>query len=307
MKTHTMKLLLTAISLFLFSAGCFGYDSNRLQEPVDIEGLEIPYFEFSLFKLPGTKLQIKSQHPLKLTGSTEATENAKELKVPITPGWYHYKLENKVTGEILTLHLFSLIPRSAVNEKGYLNHFNIGHYPNSRLKNQAIYDPPLGFIQVEKKDMSIHVSPNFTIGQFLSKQGDGFPKYLVLRPELIIKLERILRALNLAGHKTSSFHIMSGYRTPSYNRAIGNVPYSRHVWGGAADVFIDENPKDSIMDDLNGDGKRDKQDSIWLSGFIDAMSKRGEFKNLGGLGVYGSTSAHGPFVHVDVRGYRARW
>ena len=28
---------------------------------------------------------------------------------------------------------------------------------------------------------------------------------------------------------------------------------------------------------------------------------------IGGLGVYGSTSAHGPFIHVDVRGTRARW
>lgn len=123
----------------------------------------------------------------------------------------------------------------------------------------------------------------------------------------MIKLERILRALNLAGHKTDGFHIMSGYRTPFYNHAIGNVLYSRHQWGGAADIFIDDNPKDTYMDDLNGDGRTDKKDSIWLSAFIDAMSKRGEFKNLGGLGVYGSNYAHGPFVHVDVRGFRARW
>ena len=31
---------------------------------------------------------------------------------------------------------------------------------------------------------------------------------------------------------------------------FGNVKYSRHVYGGAADIFIDENPKDEMMDDF---------------------------------------------------------
>jgi uncharacterized protein YcbK (DUF882 family) len=38
------------------------------------------------------------------------------------------------------------------------------------------------------------------------------------------------------------------------------------------------------------------------------MSRQGHFgPRIGGLGIYGSTSAHGPFIHVDVRGTRARW
>jgi hypothetical protein len=28
---------------------------------------------------------------------------------------------------------------------------------------------------------------------------------------------------------------------------------------------------------------------------------------IGGLGKYPPTAAHGPFVHVDVRDYSARW
>jgi hypothetical protein len=28
---------------------------------------------------------------------------------------------------------------------------------------------------------------------------------------------------------------------------------------------------------------------------------------VGGLGIYGTTSTHGPFIHVDTRGFRARW
>ncbi|MFH2036543.1 MAG: hypothetical protein ABIJ45_09090 [Candidatus Zixiibacteriota bacterium] len=30
-------------------------------------------------------------------------------------------------------------------------------------------------------------------------------------------------------------------------------------------------------------------------------------KFIGGLGRYKKTEDHGPFVHTDVRGYRARW
>jgi uncharacterized protein YcbK (DUF882 family) len=28
---------------------------------------------------------------------------------------------------------------------------------------------------------------------------------------------------------------------------------------------------------------------------------------VGGIGIYPATSAHGPFVHIDARGTRARW
>ena len=48
----------------------------------------------------------------------------------------------------------------------------------------------------------------------------------------------ILQKVNERGYRCDTFHIMSGYRTPYYNGAIGNVRYSRHVWGGAADIFF---------------------------------------------------------------------
>jgi hypothetical protein len=102
--------------------------------------------------------------------------------------------------------------------------------------------------------------------------------------------------------------VMSGYRTPFYNAAIGNVPYSRHVWGGAADIYIDDAPRDGEMDDLNADGRIDRADAEWLAAFIDDLSDEGRFgTGIGGIGIYDSNEAHGPFVHVDTRGFRARW
>ncbi|MBU1650670.1 hypothetical protein KKA00_00500, partial [bacterium] len=95
---------------------------------------------------------------------------------------------------------------------------------------------------------------------------------------------------------------------PYYNKAIGNVKYSRHVWGGAADIFIDENPVDGMMDDINGDGSHTYKDAEILYNIIDDLYGKAWYKPFqGGLGWYRKTNSHGPFVHVDVRGFRARW
>ena len=93
---------------------------------------------------------------------------------------------------------------------------------------------------------------------------------------------------------------MSGYRTPAYNRALGNVPYSRHEWGSAADIFIDED-HDGRMDDLNGDGRSDYRDAELIYNLFQTAGVEG------GMGKYRRTEGHGPFVHDDVRDRRARW
>jgi uncharacterized protein YcbK (DUF882 family) len=103
--------------------------------------------------------------------------------------------------------------------------------------------------------------------------------------------------------------VMSGFRTPQYNSRGGNTAgrasLSRHMYGDAADVFID-NDGNGWMDDLNGDGKVTIKDSEVIQAAVDRVER--EHPNLvGGAGVYVATSGHGPFIHVDVRGYRARW
>ena len=65
---------------------------------------------------------------------------------------------------------------------------------------------------------------------------------------------------------------------------------------------------DGRMDDLNRDGSVDGRDAMVLASWIEDLWQRPEFKNCqGGLGIYNGTGAHGPFVHVDMRGFKARW
>lgn len=74
------------------------------------------------------------------------------------------------------------------------------------------------------------------------------------------------------------------------------------------DIFIDQDPKDDMMDDLNKDGKIDYRDAAILYDIIDDMYGKPFYRTfVGGLARYEKTAAHGPFVHVDVRGFHARW
>jgi uncharacterized protein YcbK (DUF882 family) len=131
---------------------------------------------------------------------------------------------------------------------------------------------------------------------------------LLLREELLLKLEALLQAVNKRGVAVNTLHVMSGFRTPHYNRAIGNqTDYSRHLYGGAADVFVDADG-DGTMDDVTGDGTTTRADARWLANLVESLQDGADMPPvIGGLGVYGPAPHRGPFVHVDARGYRARW
>lgn len=295
------------------------WDAARLTEPLRVDGLALPYPEFAIFLLPGQRFEVGFANAA-ATGSYRFGDAAgtvggpavagavTALAAPPTPGHYTLEIDNPAAAERALIHVFTLVPARQVGADGRLNGYRIGAYPATPLRGLAIYRPPAGFVEVTAANEDVRVSPNFRLGQFVSKQEHGYPRYLVLRVELLMKLESILAALNRSGRPTGGLTVMSGFRTPFYNRAIGNVPYSRHVWGGAADIFVDEAPADGRMDDLNGDGMSDVGDARWLAAFVDDLSKRGVFgPRIGGLGIYGSNAAHGPFIHVDVRGTRARW
>jgi hypothetical protein len=216
---------------------------------------------------------------------------------PLAPGLYPIHLVAPGGVDSITVQAFVLVPYDRL-EGERLNGYRIGRYPRT---------PPAGFVEVTRENEDVLVSPHFRLKQFLCKQPAGSGKYVVLNERLLRTLEYVLERVNEAGYRVTTFHVMSGYRTPAYNRAIGNVRYSQHQWGAAADIFIDENG-DGRMDDLNGDGRSDMRDAEVLYRLIDAAATRPEAQGLiGGLGKYPATRAHGPFVHIDVRDRRARW
>jgi uncharacterized protein YcbK (DUF882 family) len=125
------------------------------------------------------------------------------------------------------------------------------------------------------------VTEHFTIEEFGQPARHGQPA--MPYPEewresrllpLCVVLE-VLRA-HLGG---AAITVLSGYRSPAYNTAVGGRPASQHMEGRAADITVaGHTPLTVYVALLTLDTQRK----------IDA---------LGGLGLYEA----GGFVHVDVR------
>jgi hypothetical protein len=225
---------------------------------------------------------------------------------PPAPGLYPIQVVAPDGRDSVTVQAFVVDPFDR-QQGELLNGYRIGRYPEKPLRGLASYSLPPGFVEVTPKNEDILVSPHFRLKQFLCKEPGGSRKYIVLNERLLVALEYVLARVHEAGYRATTFHVMSGYRTPAYNRSLGNVRYSQHQLGAAADIFIDENG-DGRMDDLNGDGRSDIRDAEVLYRLIDAAAARPEAQGLiGGIGKYPATAAHGPFVHMDVRNGKARW
>ncbi len=225
---------------------------------------------------------------------------------PRGPGLHPTGLSAPDGGSIHALWLTPLSDKRGSRWRGY----RVGYWPGETPARRASrYPLPAGFLEVTEANQHLPLSTHFEVRDFLTKdQLAVWPKLLVIELPLLDKLELIARELRLMG-KPAGIRVMSGFRTPQYNaRDVsrgGRARDSQHMYGGAADIYVDADA-DGRMDDLDGDGRVTVRDAKWLG----AVAERVEAaypEVMGGIGIYRATSAHGPFVHVDVRGTRARW
>ena len=117
------------------------------------------------------------------------------------------------------------------------------------------------------------ISKNFRLSEF--RPGEHSYDLIRLSPQLVNILEQIRTK---AGDQP--LHITSGYRPPAYNRKVGGVSNSTHIDGLAADIYsdyLDVSELWEICDQVIGE--------------------------RGGVGYYPTQG----FIHVDLRGYKARW
>lgn len=209
------------------------------------------------------------------------------------------------------LAFISLVPFAA-KQKGKIGAYWLGTWPHERhASSDSMYANPDGFIEVTPENEDTWVSEHFQLRDFLTHdQEDVWPKYLALNPKLIDKLELVIDDLNAHGVHVRHLTIMSGFRTPEYNRLGvgkrgGRARDSRHQYGDAADVFVDNN-ESGRMDDLNHDGRVNMRDARIIRDAVDRVEEAHP-DLVGGVGLYHATRAHGPFVHIDTRGERVRW
>lgn len=235
---------------------------------------------------------------------------------PARPGvWRVLLAMGKALQPVTDFSVITMLPFEA-KKSGRIGTYLIGSWPSERgAKGPSKAPPdryanPSGFIEVTLENRDTPVSEHFQLKDFLTKgQANVWPKYLVLSPRLVDKLELVLKDLQGRGIDTKGVFVMSGFRTPSYNsgggETSGRADLSRHMYGDASDIWID-NDGDGQMDDLNKDGRVDIGDSRFILESVERV-ERANPELIGGTGVYRAASGHGPFIHIDTRGYRARW
>ncbi len=208
-----------------------------------------------------------------------------------------------------TLAFITMLPFSQ-KVAGRVGSYNMGFWPGETSgRGGAGYGNPAGFIEVTADNQATYVSEHFTLGDFLTHDQQGvWPKYLVLHEQLLDKLELVLDDLRAHGYRADRLHVMSGFRTPQYNQTggdpSGRAELSRHQYGDAADVWVENGG--GAMADLNGDGRVDARDAAVLAEAAERV-EQAHPELVGGVGIYHGNDAHGPFVHIDTRGKRARW
>lgn len=300
MKTQIIAAIFILVSFQPSKA----YKNERASFTIEINGETNPYKIYSVFVMPNSEFSVSSTEDIALE-SDRLNVNGLVIKAPSTSGIYPVQVVGE-NGDEITLNVMVLTP---INQKKgeHLNGYRIGNYPTKPLNNNPIYNRPKGLFEVTKENQNTKLTPHFTLKQFLCKQAGDSPKYVIIRERLLLKLEYLLEKTNREGYSIETFGFISGYRTPFYNKSIKNVQYSRHVYGGAADIFIDQD-KNGSMDDLNNDGTVDEKDVRIFYQLVDSEFNKKDYAGFrGGLGFYRKNKAHQGFIHVDVRGSKARW
>jgi hypothetical protein len=251
-------------------------------------------------------------------------------RAPQQPGLYllNWKTGDGGNGSIMNVLVLAEAEMHAQGDRTQvrINGKSIGGYLDPRQapvrrvrENAAQYAIPRYFALLNPDTIKLSLGEDFDLGQLVAFRDyhgpDGKKVYTTerhtsvvpLRPELIHKLIKLRERLREKGVKVTRFWITSGFRTPDYNRSIGGAAYSRHCYGDAVDIVIDEN-NSKRMDDLNGDGKIDRKDGLVIANACRELEAEGAVVP-GGIGVYewegeDSVRSH---VHIDCRGYISRW
>lgn len=217
---------------------------------------------------------------------------------PPKPGFYHMAIVRGVKREILPQPLLGVMVPFDQKVAGTLNGYRIGNYIAEQFGRQD-HERPSGFLEVRPENLDLQVTRHLTLADFVTHddQGDVWPKYVVLNPRLLDKLELVLADLGGNVRPNLVVDVHSGFRSPSHNSHVPRAASdSRHQYGDAADVAID----------ADGDGRITMTDELLVMLAVERVEERHP-ELAGGLGMYISNRYPSPYLHIDARGKRMRW
>lgn len=260
--------------------------------------------------LPGDSLPGGAEVVLAPAEGT-AGQPAPAVTAPREPGIWNVLLRMRdAVRPASEVNVVTLVPLSR-KQGGKIGDFLIGNWPYEKGgAPKAIYAPPKGLIEVTRENRDLWLSEHIQLKDFITKgQENVWPKYVAVNPRILDKVELVIQELERTGHPVRNIFAVSGFRTPWYNAHGGNTggrgALSRHMYGDAMDIAVD-NDSNGVMDDLNGDGRINLSDARIIGQAVDRVEAK--HPNLvGGMHYYPPTGGHQGMVHIDTRGYRARW
>ncbi len=123
----------------------------------------------------------------------------------------------------------------------------------------------------------MQLEKNFKLEEFRCNDGTDVPD------EFIPNVRQLCMNLQtLRDYIGKPIVVISGYRSPEYNKKIGGAKRSQHMLAKAADIIVSG------------------MTSLEVRDTIIQLIKEGKM-DPGGVGIYPT------FVHYDVRGRNARW
>ena len=117
----------------------------------------------------------------------------------------------------------------------------------------------------------------------------NYAQYWLIDKKVLHMLLDIIFELDRLGYDKYGFNVRESHRHPKLNKVRGGASKSQHIYGRAIDL---------VARDLNRDGKRNEKDKAILLEVAEKIVGK-----KGGVGRYPGTMT----VHIDCRGYRARW
>ncbi|MEP6991822.1 MAG: D-Ala-D-Ala carboxypeptidase family metallohydrolase [bacterium] len=217
---------------------------------------------------------------------------------PQAPGFYHLAIVRGAEREVLAEPTLAVMVPFDHKVAGTLNGYHIGTYIAERF-GRSDHERPAGFLEVRPENLDLQVTTHLKLADFIThdEQGDVWPKYVVLNPRLLDKLELVFADLGSRVRPELVVDVHSGFRTPVHNARVPRAASdSRHQYGDAADLAID----------ADGDGRITMTDELLVMLAVERVEEKHP-DLVGGLGMYYSRRYPSPYVHIDARGTRKRW
>ncbi len=333
-RAQTATLLLCLILPFAAGAALSGEVGLRCRwlSPNDRRTLDLSFAGNPLVvMLPGESLQVTAEaagQPGRLAvikdGQIIREDAVLNFTAPEKPGAFYISLAAVAGGQNRRGEICVLVPHKATarrTNQGWLVRVDdspIGEYRqasasgNAKVKdNPDSYQPPAWWMRITDMNASFEVAPGVTADDLVAPSEDTGLKHTDIVPvcyPMWTAITALRDGLTARGIPGSALRVISGFRTPPYNRSIGSNAFGRHVYGDAFDFYINLAGGDNIKAaDLNRDGKLDRRDAYPIVAIIEDLQAEGKLP-MGGIGVYNTIGGdHEVSMHLDVRGHRATW